>query len=60
MDDGILGLHELHRKWHKQVVETMHELHNRRIVWGDVNLFNIAIDDALNSWVIDFEGLNNA
>ena len=49
MDDGNLGLHELHRKLHKQVVQTVHELHNRRIVWGDVNLFNIAIHDTLNA-----------
>jgi len=49
----------LHKKWHDQVSATVEKLHRHGIVWGDMNPCNIAIDDALNAWVIGFGGLNN-
>lgn len=49
----------LHIKWKEQVSKTVEVLHSHDIVWGDVNLCNIVIDDALNAWVIDFGGFNN-
>jgi hypothetical protein len=59
LSEGFWGWHDLHKKWHEQVIATVEKLHKHMIVWGDVNLCNIAIDDALNAWVIDFGGLNN-
>ena len=57
--EGFWGQHDLHKKWHEQVIAMVEKLHKHRIVWGDVNLCNFAIDDALNAWLIDLGGLNN-
>ncbi|KAG9516050.1 hypothetical protein KCU93_g9258, partial [Aureobasidium melanogenum] len=49
---------DLYRKWEKQVRDTVTLLHEHDIVWGDVNPCNVAIDEALDAWVIDFGGRN--
>ncbi|KAG9664742.1 putative C6 transcription factor, partial [Aureobasidium melanogenum] len=49
---------DLHEKWEKQVRSTVTLLHEHGIVWGDVNPCNVAIDEAMNAWVIDFGGRN--
>jgi serine/threonine protein kinase len=57
------GFHDkgdLHKKWEEQVTTIVRELHSHGIVWGDVNPMNVAIDEALDAWVIDFGGMNNA
>lgn len=53
------GKPALHAKWEEQVSSTVHELHAHDIVWGDVNPMNVAIDENLDAWVIDFGGMNN-
>ncbi|KAK4498527.1 hypothetical protein PRZ48_011185 [Zasmidium cellare] len=53
-------LHSLHEKWEAQVRSIVEELHAHYIVWGDVNPGNVVIDEAMDAWVIDFGGGNNA
>lgn len=60
LSPGFWGKYELHKKWEEQVTATVEVLHAHDIVWGDVNTCNVAIDEALNAWVIDFGGMNNA
>ena len=56
LEKGFCGRFELHKKWRQQVIATVQQLHDRGIVWGDVNPCNIVIDSELNAWVIDFGG----
>ena len=49
----------LHPRWEQQVTATLKALHAQGIVWGDVNAGNVIIDQALDTWVIDFGGMNN-
>lgn len=46
----------LHKLWQKQVEDIVKELHRHKIVWGDVNVHNIFIDENANAWVVDFGG----
>lgn len=59
MSKGFWNKEELHKKWETQVTATVWELHAHGIVWGDVNLMNVVIDENLDAWVIDFGGMNN-
>jgi RIO-like serine/threonine protein kinase len=45
--------------WEEQLTTIVQELHAHDIVWGDVNPFNVMIDEAMNVWAIDFGGMNN-
>jgi len=55
---GFRDRRDLHEKWEEQVITTVKLLHEHEIVWGDVNACNVAIDQDLNAWVIDFGGRN--
>jgi hypothetical protein len=46
----------LHKIWQEQVEAIVNELHQHKIVWGDVNVHNIFIDANADAWVIDFGG----
>ncbi|WPG98459.1 Hypothetical protein R9X50_00125000 [Acrodontium crateriforme] len=48
-----------HKRWQEQVGATVNELHQHKIVWGDVNVHNIFIDANADAWVIDFGGNYN-
>ncbi|KAF2744732.1 hypothetical protein M011DRAFT_488799 [Sporormia fimetaria CBS 119925] len=56
---GIQAMVGMPEKWERQVTETVEELHEHDLVWGDVNPMNVVIDEALDAWVIDFGGMNN-
>lgn len=55
---GLRHLTHLNKKWEQQVINTVTLLHTHGIVWGDVNPYNVAIDEDMNAWVIDFGGRN--
>jgi len=44
------------RKWKCQIEQTITQLHQRRIVWGDVKPENVIIDKAAGVWLVDFGG----
>lgn len=46
----------LQRRWREQVERIVAELHRRGVVWGDVNVHNIFVDEDDDAWVIDFGG----
>jgi serine/threonine protein kinase len=60
LSPGFKDRVDLHRKWEEQVRTTLQLLHSHDLVWGDVNLCNVAIDEKLDAWIIDFGGMNNA
>ena len=43
-------------KWTEQVLETLRELHESGIIWGDVNAHNVLIDRQNDAWIIDLDG----
>jgi len=47
---------ERRRKWGAQLRETVHQLHEIGLVWGDGKIDNIVIDKEDNAWLIDFGG----
>jgi serine/threonine protein kinase len=47
-------------RWIRQVKETVHDLHNAGIIWGDVKPDNILIDKKNNPWIVDFGGGYNS
>jgi hypothetical protein len=47
---------EMHGQWREEVRGIIGVLHERGIVWGDLNPHNILIDDRLAPWVVDFGG----
>ncbi|KAG9192412.1 hypothetical protein G6011_11146 [Alternaria panax] len=57
---GLQDRHELHKQWEEQLTATIQELHVHGIVWGDVHPMNVAIDEEMQAWAIDFGGMNNA
>lgn len=48
----------LHAKerWARQVQETVGELHEAGIIWGDAKAGNVMIDRNDNAWIVDFGG----
>lgn len=60
LSPGLKNRVDLHEKWEQQVRSTLRILHDNDIVWGDVNPCNVAIDEELDAWIIDFGGLNVA
>ncbi|OQV10981.1 Protein kinase domain-containing protein [Cladophialophora immunda] len=43
-------------KWATQIRETVDQLHEIGVIWGDGKASNIIIDDQDNAWLIDFGG----
>lgn len=56
---GHIVRHDLHQRWETQLRDTVQELHDHDIVWGDVHPMNVIIDEESNAWAIDFGGMNN-
>jgi hypothetical protein len=46
-------------KWARQVRETVKQLHDADIVWGDVHADNVMLDNNGDAWVINFGGGNS-
>jgi serine/threonine protein kinase len=51
---------EQRQKWFSQIEETVRQLHENGIVWGDIKPNNVLIDKEDNAWVVDFGGGYNA
>jgi hypothetical protein len=47
---------ERREKWATQIRETVDQLHEIGVIWGDGKANNIIIDDQDNAWLIDFGG----
>ncbi|KAH9883960.1 hypothetical protein F4778DRAFT_764679 [Xylariomycetidae sp. FL2044] len=47
---------ERRQKWVLQIYETVDQLHEIGVVWGDGKPSNIIIDEEDNAWLIDFGG----
>jgi RIO-like serine/threonine protein kinase len=45
-----------HKRWQEPVEGIVRELQRHGIVWGDVNVHNIAVGVNGDAWVIDFGG----
>ncbi|KAK0751549.1 hypothetical protein B0T18DRAFT_402768 [Schizothecium vesticola] len=46
----------LRQRWATQIQETVEQLHNAGIVWGDAKLDNVMIDKNNDAWLIDLGG----
>ncbi|KAI4668474.1 uncharacterized protein J4E78_002301 [Alternaria triticimaculans] len=57
---GLQDRQESHKQWEEQLTAIVRELHAHGLVWGDVHPMNILIDEEMNAWAIDFDGMNNA
>lgn len=44
------------QKWASQIYDTVKQLHEIGVVWGDGKASNIIIDEEENAWLIDFGG----
>ncbi|KAI9878213.1 MAG: hypothetical protein M1830_001557 [Pleopsidium flavum] len=60
---GVLDSNLLHtiaksrkEKWAIQVEETLRQLHNIDVIWGDVKPANVLVDKNDDAWIIDFGG----
>ncbi|KAF4971004.1 hypothetical protein FSARC_2107 [Fusarium sarcochroum] len=47
---------ETRRTWGTQIGETIWELHNIGVVWGNVNAANVVIDENEDAWLVGFGG----
>ncbi|KAI1461592.1 hypothetical protein F4805DRAFT_238629 [Annulohypoxylon moriforme] len=47
---------EKRRKWAAQIRETVTQLHDNGLVWGDGKIHNVIVDEDDNAWLIDFGG----
>ncbi|KAF2999190.1 hypothetical protein E8E14_006418 [Neopestalotiopsis sp. 37M] len=47
---------ELREKWAKQIRETVEQLHEIDVIWGDGKPCNVIIDNNQDAWLIDFDG----
>ena len=43
-------------RWARQIRDTMKQLHDAQIIWGDVKPTNVLIDSESHAWVVDFGG----
>jgi serine/threonine protein kinase len=48
----------MRERWATQIEETLQQLHDINVVWGDAKSANILIDDNHNAWILDFGGGN--
>ncbi|KAI1399905.1 hypothetical protein F4819DRAFT_395621 [Hypoxylon fuscum] len=56
-DIDILNTPERRRqKWASQIYETVNQLHEIEVIWGDGKASNVIIDKEDNAWLIDFGG----
>ncbi|KAL1859445.1 hypothetical protein VTK73DRAFT_7591 [Phialemonium thermophilum] len=46
----------IRERWANQVRETVAELHEAGVVWGDAKVDNVMVDRNDNVWIIDFGG----
>ncbi|KAI1453896.1 hypothetical protein F4805DRAFT_352899 [Annulohypoxylon moriforme] len=44
------------RKWASQICETVNQLHEVGVIWGDGKASNVIIDEEDSAWLIDFGG----
>ncbi|KAI1750996.1 hypothetical protein F4782DRAFT_507690 [Xylaria castorea] len=47
---------ERRQKWVLQICETVDQLHDIGVIWGDGKTSNVIIDEEDNAWLIDFGG----
>lgn len=46
----------LRQRWARQIQETVEQLHNAGLVWGDAKAEHVMIDKNNDTWLIDFGG----
>lgn len=46
----------LRQRWTRQIQETVEQLHNAGLVWGDAKAEHVMIDKNNDTWLIDFGG----
>ncbi|KAK3318131.1 hypothetical protein B0H66DRAFT_556314 [Apodospora peruviana] len=51
-DQLVHTLIPLRQRWARQVRETVEQLHNAEIVWGNATLDNVVIDKKNNAWLV--------
>ena len=44
------------QKWVVQISDTIHQLHDIKVIWGDGKPHNIIIDEQDDAWLVDFGG----
>jgi tRNA A-37 threonylcarbamoyl transferase component Bud32 len=44
------------QKWASQIRETVDQLHEMGVIWGDGKTSNIIVDEEDDAWLIDFAG----
>lgn len=42
--------------WARQISETVHQLHDIGLTWGDGKASNVIVDNEDTAWLIDFGG----
>lgn len=47
---------ETRQKWASQIRDTVEQMHQIGVVWGDGKASNVIIDEEENAWLIDFGG----
>lgn len=44
------------RKWARQISETVRQIHDVGLVWGDAKAGNVLVDEKDDAWIVDFGG----